>query len=192
MKSSHADAAAAEWFDSFGQRTEKMAEREAKQQKAASVVSTLVRECYHCPECALTTESQVAFRLCAGKGHAVRAVRGVKWFFECAVCRRRDYTLTVAPSSSSSGSGHASKGGSGGGGGGGGGGSSSGDGSGGSGAGFHGRQHPTQRCTCGAFDWRACGRLGTFATDDKEHEMVLSATDWTSRKDLVKIAALKD
>jgi DNA-binding transcriptional regulator YhcF (GntR family) len=56
MKSSHADAAAAEWYDSFGQRTEKMAEREAKQQIAKlgarhreQLATRPLRVCRCCP-----------------------------------------------------------------------------------------------------------------------------------------------
>ena len=204
-KSSHAAEGETQWFESFEQRAEKLADREAKQQKAASIVSTFVKQCYHCRECNLTHESQVAFALCTKNGHAVSSVRGIKWFFECGNCRRRDHTITVATSApkgsgSSSGSGsqrsnsapsgsgygnenHNNSSSSS---------SSSSDNGGDAQVGFAGKQHPTRRCECGAFNWRSSGRSGSFATDSKEHTLVLSATDWTSRQDLHKIAALRN
>ena len=195
-KSIYAKAGEEEWFEGFSKRAGKLEDMEAKRYKAASYVNSPVN-CFYCNECNLTTDSNVAYKLCMEKNHKVSVTRGLKWYFECGNCRKRDFTITATPSNQSNknkinnnnnnsgtihkdlntilNSGITTN-------------SSC----------FTGRQHPTRRCTCGTYDWHPCGKYGSVEACmgggkvDQEHKVVLSATDWTSRKDLYTIASLKN
>jgi hypothetical protein len=56
---------------------------------------------------------------------------------------------------------------------------------------------PKVKCTgCGNYNWRICGRLGSAVMGDKngnlvtDRKLVLSASEWSSRKEIESIKAM--
>jgi Mcm10 replication factor len=187
MKSSHAEERKDEWFEGFEARTEKLANKEELKKKLSTVVSTFVKA-YHCKDCKLITESALAMQLCSNNNHDVLQIRGVKWFFECAVCQRRESTLSAAPSSSSTI------------------GRSTGKGNPNDNkkktnelpdtefvSGMCSKQHPVRRCECGAHSWRSCSMYASNEGKSikAEQRVILSASEWTSRQDLASLDSMR-
>ena len=186
-KSSHAEERESEWFEGFEQRTAKLVEKEEVRKKMASVVSSFVRA-FHCRECKIITESSLAAQLCSTKKHSVSTIRGVKWYFECSVCKRSESTLSAAPSSASNI------------------GRSTGKGDPNDNrrranelpdteivSGMSSKQHPTVRCQCGGFSWRSCSKYGSNEgkSIQADQRIILSASEWTSRKDLSSLDCIR-
>jgi hypothetical protein len=186
-KSSHAEERKDEWFEGFEARTEKLANKEELKKKLSTVVSTFVKA-YHCKDCKLITESALAMQLCSNNNHDVLQIRGVKWFFECAVCQRRESTLSAAPSSSSTI------------------GRSTGKGNPNDNkkktnelpdtefvSGMCSKQHPVRRCECGAHSWRSCSMYASNEGKSikAEQRVILSASEWTSRQDLASLDSMR-
>ena len=187
QKSSHAEERESEWFEGFEQRTAKLVEKEEIRKKMATVVSSFVRA-FHCSDCKILTESSLAAQLCSTKKHSVSTVRGVKWYFECAVCKRSESTLSAAPSSASNN------------------GRSTGKGDPNDNrrkpnqlpdteivSGMSSKQHPTVRCQCGGFSWRSCSKYGSNEgkSIQADQRIILSASEWTSRKDLSSLDCIR-
>ena len=184
-KSAHAEEREVEWFDGFEQRTGKLAEKEESRKKMALVVSTFIKA-YHCQECKIITESELAMQLCTNKEHNIIKIKAVKWFFECAICKRRESTLSQAPSTDNTHS-HIGK--------------STGKGDPNDNkikynpnklpdtdivSGQCSKLHPTKKCQCGGFHWISCSKYGNFdgTSIKNDQKIILSASEWTSRKDL--------
>jgi Mcm10 replication factor len=185
-KSSHAEEREGEWFEGFEQRTAKLVEKEEIRKKMSTVVNSFVRA-YHCRDCKIVTESALAMQLCSDRKHSVSQVRGVKWYFECAVCQRKDSTLSTAPTASSAGR-------------------STGRGDPNDNkkgmnslpdteivSGMSSKQHPTRKCECGGFNWRSCSKYGSNEgkSIQAEQKVILSASEWTSRKDLASLDSIR-
>jgi Mcm10 replication factor len=185
-KSSHAEEREGEWFEGFEQRTAKLAEKEEIRKKMSTVVNSFVRA-YHCRDCKILTESALAMQLCSDRKHSVSQIRGVKWYFECAVCQRKDSTLSTAPAASSAGR-------------------STGKGDPNDNkkgmnslpdteivSGMSSKQHPTRKCECGGFNWRSCSKYGSNEgkSIQAEQKVILSASEWTSRKDLASLDSIR-
>ena len=191
-KSSHAEEREVEWFDSFDKRTSNLAAKEENLKKMALVVNSFTRA-YHCQNCKVITESELAVQLCSQKEHTVIKVKAVKWFFECAICKRRDSTLSIAPTGGSAA--HHT-------------GQSTGRGNPNDNrikfnpnalpdtelvSGMSSKQHPTRRCDCGGFNWRSCSKYGSNegTSIKSDQRIILSASEWTSRKDLSSLDIMR-
>ena len=191
-KSSHAEERELEWFDSFDKRTSKLAAKEENLKKMAQVVNSFARA-YYCQDCKVITESDLAVQLCSQKEHTVIKVKAIKWFFECAVCKRRDSTLSIAPTGEAAAY-HT--------------GQSTGKGNPNDNrikfnpnalpdkelvSGMSSKQHPTRRCDCGGFNWRSCSKYGSNegTSIKSDQRIILSASEWTSRKDLASLDAMR-
>ena len=187
MKSSHAEERKDEWFEGFEIRAEKLVKKEELKKKLSTIVSTFVRA-YHCKDCKLITESALAMQLCSNNKHDVLQIRGVKWFFECVVCQRRENTLSAALSSSSTI------------------GRSTGKGDPNNNqrksselpdtdfvSGMCSKQHPVRRCECGAHSWRSCSMYASNEGKSikSEQRVILSASEWTSRQDLATLDSIR-
>jgi hypothetical protein len=208
-KSTHAEEREGEWFESFEKRTAKLAEKEEMQKKMAAVVHTFTKA-YQCKDCNIVTESELAMQICTKKGHSICKVKAVKWFFECGNCRRKESTLsTIASPSASSSSSSAQPG------------TGRGDPnkSGNSSnngdtnkfnnknskssydklpntdlvSGNSSKQHPVRRCECGSYDWRSASKynINEGRSLQSEHRVVLTASDWTSKKDLASLDSMR-
>ena len=187
MKSSHAEERKDEWFEGFETRTAKLVSKEELKKKLSTVVSAFIKA-YHCKDCKLITESALAMQLCSNNKHDIQQIRGVKWFFECLVCQRRENTLSAAPSSSTSV------------------GRSTGKGDPNNiqrkpnelpdtefVSGMCSKQHPTRRCQCGAHNWRSCSMYASNEGKSikSEQRVILSASEWTSRQDLASLDSIR-
>lgn len=203
-KSTHAEEREGEWFESFEKRTAKLAEKEEMQKKMAAVVHTFTKA-YQCKDCNIVTESELAMQICTKKGHSICKVKAVKWFFECGNCRRKESTLSTiaSPSASSSSSGAQPGTGKGD--------PNKSDNSSNNGdrikfnnktksshdklpntdlvSGNSSKKHPVRRCECGSYDWRSASKynINEGRSLQSEHRVVLTASDWTSKKDLASL-----
>ena len=191
-KSTHTEEREVEWFDGFEERTSKLAAKEENLKKMALVVNSFTRA-YHCRECKVITESELAVQLCSQKEHTIVKVKAVKWFFECAVCKKRDSTLSLAPTGGAAAH-HTGR--------------STGTGDPNNNrtkfnpsalpdteivSGMSSKQHPTRRCECGGFNWRSCSKYGSNegTSIKSDQRIILSASEWTSRKDLASLDSIR-
>lgn len=162
-KSINASDADNEWFESYSERMNKLAQREYAQEKASSVHSITIKafQCYTCVPNLITEEMPP---LCRQKGHNVMSVSTVKQFFECGSCGKKDSTLGRGSVKVS--------------------------------------LPPDRRCgVCGSTHWIASGRYGSgpLSVTSKDlrqgmnelqgGRLILSTSDWSSRKDAIDMAA---
>jgi hypothetical protein len=55
------------------------------------------------------------------------------------------------------------------------------------------KQHPVRRCECGSYDWRSASKynINEGRSLQSEHRVVLTASDWTSKKDLASLDSMR-
>lgn len=162
-KSINASDADNEWFEAYSERMNKLAQKEYAQEKASSVHSVTIKA-FQCCTCVPSLITEEMPQLCRQKGHNVVSVSTVKQFFECGSCGRKDFTLGRGSVKVS--------------------------------------LPPDRRCgMCGSTHWIATGRYGSgplsvTAKDMRQGmgelqggRLILSASEWASRKDVVDMAA---
>ena len=90
-RSLHSEEADDEWFATYSKRMKQLSQREYMQEKAASIQKVHIKA-FQCVDCnGFITEELPS--LCRQRGHKISAISTVKRFFECANCKRRDFTL---------------------------------------------------------------------------------------------------
>jgi hypothetical protein len=92
-KSTHDDEANEEWFSQYDKKIKKLSQQEFMQQRK-EVLQMVEVPAFMCKNCEHLITLQYP-SLCSNQGHQVVEVTAIKRFFECAVCRKGDYTLTL-------------------------------------------------------------------------------------------------
>lgn len=91
-KSSHAQEADNEWHEAYSQRMTKLAQREYAQQKAEERQGVMIQISAFCCITCDNFITELFPVLCEGLKHSIMPCKVNKRTFECAQCRRREYT----------------------------------------------------------------------------------------------------